>query len=49
MNWNKYLFTLQNDRNLVLYDSSSGTSVAVWNAGSEVSDKHLKKNIQPTI
>ena len=49
MTYYSYWLILQADRNLVLYDKSSGSQVAVWNAGSEVSDRNLKKNIKPTI
>ena len=48
MNWYNYKFYLQNERNLVLYDKSSGSEVAVWNSGTAVSDRNLKKNIKKT-
>jgi hypothetical protein len=44
MNYGNYRFSLQSDRNMVLYD---GTGVA-WAAGSQTSDRNLKKNIEKT-
>ena len=50
MTYYNYFLILQADRNLVLYQNNgSYGNTAIWNGGSAVSDKHLKKNIQPTI
>ena len=48
INYNAYQLVLQSDRNIVEYDYSSGTAVAVWSSGSAVSDRNLKKNIKKT-
>ncbi len=48
MTYYNYWLILQGDRNLVLYDKSSGSQVAVWNSGTSVSDRNFKKNIVNT-